>query len=157
VILSSHILHEIDAVCDRSMIINRGRIVASGTLAQMRKRYELGVRYQLRLRGDLNKIDPILESIHPELRRVRTAPVDESGFHQVTLDTSCTDDFGSALIRGIGCCGELELRECFRHESNLEDVFLAATRRSWDETVGKPSDERYSRIPLVGVAGPSSE
>jgi ABC-2 type transport system ATP-binding protein len=152
VILSSHILHEIDAVCDRSMIINRGRIVASGTLAQMRKRYELGVRYKLRLSGDLNRIDALLNLVHPDLKRVGTEPADEAGFHQVTLDTPCSDDFGSALIRVIHSCPELELRECFRHESNLEDVFLAATRRSWDETIGRAQDDRYSRIPPVGIS-----
>jgi ABC-2 type transport system ATP-binding protein len=36
VILSSHILSEVEATCDRILIINRGRIVADGTSATLR-------------------------------------------------------------------------------------------------------------------------
>jgi ABC-2 type transport system ATP-binding protein len=37
VILSSHILAEVEATCDRIMIINKGKIVANGTAAELRK------------------------------------------------------------------------------------------------------------------------
>ncbi len=37
VILSSHILSEVEATCDRILIINRGRIVADGTAEELRK------------------------------------------------------------------------------------------------------------------------
>jgi len=58
IILSSHILQEVTAICDRVVIINRGRIVADGTLAELagktqKKRYlvtvssENGVRSRL--------------------------------------------------------------------------------------------------------------
>jgi ABC-2 type transport system ATP-binding protein len=36
IIFSTHILEEVDAVCDRAIIIDRGRIVASGTPAELR-------------------------------------------------------------------------------------------------------------------------
>ena len=38
IILSSHILAEVEATCDRIMIINKGRLVADGTPEQLRKR-----------------------------------------------------------------------------------------------------------------------
>ena len=40
VILSSHILAEVEATCDRIMIINKGKIVANGTSAELRKHSE---------------------------------------------------------------------------------------------------------------------
>lgn len=145
VILSSHILHEIDAVCDRSMIINRGRIVASGTLSQMRKRYDLGVRYHLQAKGDLKKLDEILCTISDQLSRIKTEPADDGGYHQVVIDSQVNDDFGGAIIRQVSDCSEVDIRECFRRESDLEDVFLAATKRSWDSALnGK--DSRYSSL-----------
>lgn len=147
VILSSHILHEIDAVCDRSMIINRGRIVASGTLAQMRRRYDLGVRYHLQAKGDLKQLDIMLTEISPELERIRTHPVNEDGYHEVIVDSRVNDDFGGELIRRIASCDSVFIRECFRRESDLEDVFLAATKRSWETPLeGGVPDGAYSRL-----------
>lgn len=148
VILSSHILHEIDACCDRSMIINRGRIVASGTLSQMRKRYDLGVRYHLQAKGDLKKLDEILIGISPVLERIKTEPSDEEGFHSVVIDSQVNDDFGGMIIRKVLDCPDITIRECYRRESDLEDVFLAATKRSWEATMNEPKANRYSRLPV---------
>ncbi len=133
VILSSHILNEIDACCDRSMIINRGRIVASGTLGQMRNRYKLGVNYYLELKGELKLLDEKLATLDESLERVAIEPADEEGYHRVTLATQMTEDLGSQLIEVISKSKDLELKACYRQESDLEDVFLAATKRSWDE------------------------
>jgi ABC-2 type transport system ATP-binding protein len=43
VILSTHILPEVEAVCDRAMIVSRGRLVADGTVAEIRARRGGGV------------------------------------------------------------------------------------------------------------------
>ena len=52
VILSSHILPEIERCCDRVIIINRGRIVACGTSAELRQEFLPKSRVDLVLRGD---------------------------------------------------------------------------------------------------------
>lgn len=146
VILSSHILHEIDTCCDRSMIINRGRIVASGTLSQMRKRYDLGVRYHLVVKGDLAKLDELTASITEHLTRSSTAPSDENGFHEVVIDSAVQEDFGAEIIKRVSASDDLVLRGCSRRESDLEDVFLAATKRSWDVSLNNTSSGRYSSL-----------
>ncbi|MBN2233967.1 MAG: ABC transporter ATP-binding protein [Opitutales bacterium] len=154
VILSSHILHEIDTCCDRSLIINRGRIVASGTLSQMRKRYSLGASYHLKLKGEIRQIDSILPSIHASLKRVGTDPADEEGFHLVKLAAESPDDLGHAIISAIVSQPCLKLKECYRNEPDLEDVFLAATKRSWDETSGaRNTDDPASPPPAVCSTG----
>ncbi|HOO92787.1 MAG TPA: ABC transporter ATP-binding protein [Opitutales bacterium] len=154
VILSSHILHEIDTCCDRSLIINRGRIVASGTLSQMRKRYSLGASYHLKLKGEIRQIDSILPSIHASLKRVGTDPADEEGFHLVKLAAESPDDLGHAIISAIVSQPCLKLKECYRNEPDLEDVFLAATKRSWDETSGtRNTDDPASTPPVACSAG----
>lgn len=150
VILSSHILHEIDTCCDRSLIINRGRIVASGTLSQMRKRYSLGASYHLKLKGEIRQIDSILPSIHASLKRVGTEPADEEGFHLVKLAAESPDDLGHAIISAIVSQPCLKLKECYRNEPDLEDVFLAATKRSWDEPSGpRNTDDPATTPPVV--------
>ena len=63
VILSSHILTEISAVCDYVIIIARGRIVASDTLENLTRLYEGKNYVDLIARGDEEKIRRIIESI----------------------------------------------------------------------------------------------
>jgi len=51
IIFSTHILEEVDAVCDRAIIIDRGQVVANGTPAELRARHELAGSVSLRVRG----------------------------------------------------------------------------------------------------------
>jgi ABC-2 type transport system ATP-binding protein len=113
----------------------------------MRRRYELGVSYHLKLKGNLDGLDDRVASVSLSLVRVATAPVDEFGFHEVIYSTALQEDFGSGLIQVLAKVDGLHLRECFRKESDLEDVFLAATKRSWDESSHRSPDSRYSSIP----------
>lgn len=51
IIFSTHILEEVEAVCTRAVIIDRGRIVANGTPAELKQRSENAGVVTLRLRG----------------------------------------------------------------------------------------------------------
>lgn len=63
VILSSHILAEISAVCDRVMIISHGSLVANDTLEGLEKTANRCDRLQLTVRGDEKGICDVLSSI----------------------------------------------------------------------------------------------
>ena len=63
VILSTHILSEVSAMCDRVMIINGGRIVASDTTENLSRRVTGAGRLQLRIKGDRTKIISALSGI----------------------------------------------------------------------------------------------
>ena len=51
IIFSTHILEEVDAACSRAIIIDRGRIVANGTPAELRRKSELAGAVTLRVSG----------------------------------------------------------------------------------------------------------
>jgi len=51
IIFSTHILEEVDAVCSRAIIIDRGQIVANGTPAQLRQKSDLSGAVLLRVQG----------------------------------------------------------------------------------------------------------
>jgi ABC-2 type transport system ATP-binding protein len=52
VIYCSHILSEVSATCDRILIINEGKIAASGTPDELTSQTGNGNRYQIRIKGD---------------------------------------------------------------------------------------------------------
>ncbi len=57
VILSSHILSEVEATCDRILIINKGRIVADGTSETLRNQAQGQELLTVQIEGDPNKIE----------------------------------------------------------------------------------------------------
>ena len=64
VILSSHILAEVEATCDRIMIINKGKIVADGTAKDLRKQAQGKEVLQLTIEdGDPNEVFKALQGI----------------------------------------------------------------------------------------------
>jgi ABC-2 type transport system ATP-binding protein len=138
VLISSHILPEIEMTCDRVLIINQGRIVAQGTPADLRREVLGKSAYEIEAAGDLGALPFLLGSIDPGLSVASEGPADALGFRTIRLTTLNLDDAGEAILRA--CLSEgLRVRALSREHPTLEDVFLAATRRSWDAVAEDPS------------------
>ena len=131
VIISSHILPEIEMTCDRVLIINQGRVVAQGTPADLRREILGHSAYEVELAGDVAGLPALLATIDPTLKITAEAPVDSTGFHKLTLTTQSHEELGESLLRALSN-GNFRLRSFSHARATLEDVFLAATRRSWD-------------------------
>lgn len=132
VIISSHILPEIEVTCDRVLIINGGRIVAAGSPAELRHEIFGHTSYQVELAGgDLTTLPGLLSGIEPTLKVGEAGAPGPDGFAACTLVAENETDLGEALLRALPAAG-WRLRALHRTQPSLEDVFLAATRRSWD-------------------------
>ncbi len=137
VIISSHILPEIEVTCDRVLIINQGRVVAQGTPADLRREILGLATYELEVAGDLTALPAQLTAVEPTLTITSQAEPDADGFRRLILTTDRYDELGESLLQTL-LSQKLRVRSLSRTHSTLEDVFLAATRRSWD-AVAKPA------------------
>lgn len=131
VIISSHILPEIEMTCDRVLIINQGHIVAQGTPDELRRDILGHSTYHLELAGDPGKLDVALADLEASLKIVESSEPDSEGFRTFTLTTDRDDDLGEQLMHTLDQ-PDFRLRALSRSHPTLENVFLAATRRSWD-------------------------
>jgi ABC-2 type transport system ATP-binding protein len=150
VIISSHILPEIEVTCDRVLIINGGRIVAAGSPAELRHEIFGHTSYQVELAGgDLALLPGLLTGVDPTLKVGEAGAPGPDGFAACTLITENEADLGEALLRALPAAG-WRLRALYRTQPSLEDVFLAATRRSWDARLPdkKSAVNGDSRAPL---------
>jgi ABC-2 type transport system ATP-binding protein len=110
VLLSSHLLEEVERVCDSVVILGDGRVVASGSIDELR-----GVGS-----GMVIEVDGGAEVFAAELvRRGLQAAVDAS---RVMVDTS--DDRSLDIIRDALADGNVGLRRLQPRRMSLEDVFL---------------------------------
>ncbi|MSU73205.1 MAG: ABC transporter ATP-binding protein [Opitutus sp.] len=131
VIISSHILPEIEVTCDRVLIINQGRVVAQGTPADLRREIVGHSTYHIELAGDSTALPAVLAAIAPSLRITTETDPDPTGFRKATLTMAGDAEFGEVILRAL-LAQNFRVRALSRAHPTLEDVFLAATRRSWD-------------------------
>lgn len=120
VLLSSHILSEVAQICSQVLIINQGKLVASGTPEELSERLGPGQGLLLRVAGTL---DPgLLENV-PGVLGVTRGPA--AGEWRLTVDHG--DTVAPLVSRAILEHGG-ELLELHQETSDLEGVFRAVTR-----------------------------
>lgn len=143
VLISSHILPEIEMTCDRVLIINQGRIVAAGTSSELRREFLGANRYELEVAGDPAELGTLLTSLDPAVVVDAAGEPDGQGFRTVVF-TAPSGDLRDALWMALAKDHRFRVRGFGKTRHTLEDVFLAATRRSWDAT-----DKPVTPVPVV--------
>ncbi len=126
IILSTHILPEVDATCNRVAIINRGQLVAAGKLDTLMEQLTGSVSYVLEVRGAPAAVQQLLVTVPGvdtvEPAATSTAKDSRYRFQVKAGKTDPGEAIAAAIVRaGFGLC---ELR---RHQASLEDVFLNLT------------------------------
>jgi ABC-2 type transport system ATP-binding protein len=124
ILLSTHILPEVQQVCDRVLIINKGNLIAEDTPDQLQKK----VSGSLRLQVTLSKIE------EPHISIIKNIP----GFHSLKLINSNTmeieydpsTEIRPRIARELVTCSA-EILEIKQVTLNLEEVFLELTREEY--------------------------
>ena len=125
IILSSHILSEVSAICHRVLIINKGRIVASGTPEELSKRVNNSNKILLRVKGakqDINKKIRELENV--EL--VKEQGVHEPGTVDLLVEAKDDKDIREALFLSLSHAG-FSILMMKGKDIDLEEIFLEVT------------------------------
>jgi ABC-2 type transport system ATP-binding protein len=123
VILSTHILPEVEATCDRILIINRGRIVADGTADVLRKQAQGQQVLRLRISGaDTETIYQGLQGL-PTIAAVDILDAAEQRFELQSLPEQSSNQVAFELcVRN-----NWTLLEMIPFETRLEDIFRNLT------------------------------
>ncbi|MBQ6705065.1 MAG: ABC transporter ATP-binding protein [Opitutales bacterium] len=129
VLISSHILPEIENVCDRVIIINGGRIVASGTPAELRREFILSRTFSVETNAPEEKVSEILgaEKLVPAETQREDSEL-KIWDATVPADREFSSENVVAALVGAG----FKVREFREKRPSLEDIFIAATKRSYD-------------------------
>jgi ABC-2 type transport system ATP-binding protein len=134
VILSSHILPEVSATCQRVVIINRGVLVADDRPENLARRMSAGhgIDIELTVRGDAEAVRAKLSSLRG-VESVEVMPLAD-GECSVRVHSSGADpreEIARAIVRG-----GFGLRELHSRTLSLEDVFISLTTeepQQWPE------------------------
>lgn len=124
VILSSHILPEIEQTCERVVIINEGKVVAEDTPDNLTGRLKGVERTNLQIEGAKDKITSALQGIK-EIKSM-DIKVEANGISKVMVESAA--DIRKKLAKTIVDQG-LGLLELSTERFTLEDIFLHLTTK----------------------------
>ncbi len=130
VILSSHILSEISAVCDTVIIISRGRIVASDTLEHLTASADGRRIITLDARGAYDRVEEILRGLSGADRVSVSHGL--NGCIRALVETAADLDLREDVFR-LFAAADCPIVEMTTNDVSLEDVFLRLTEEPADD------------------------
>ena len=127
VILSSHILPEIEAVCDRIVVINEGKIVADDTTAELSAKVSKDRRLTVSIEGPVKEVTALISGING-VEKVVTLNSRETGVYEYSVDVAEGADIRRDLFTRLAQRG-WPLLSSKSQTMSLEDIFINLTIR----------------------------
>ena len=120
IMISSHILSELEEMCDHVGIIESGKLIFSGTMAEISSRMGLSLKFRVRVVGDVEAAANVLRSL-PEIADVQ---ISGDGF-----DVSLAEGVpGDGLIARTLVRAGIDVLAIVPKQLKLDDAFLQLTK-----------------------------
>lgn len=125
VILSSHILSEVQAICDRVVIISNGKVVADETTEGLSKMLVKTNRVKLNVEGSKNSVSKALNEVDG-VRTVTVGPEVSEGVYEYLVEVGESQDIRRRIFFALAAISTpILLME--NADLSLEDAFLKLT------------------------------
>lgn len=139
IILSSHILSEVSAVCDKVMIINKGKLIVSDTPDHLTERMQTSQTMELLVKGEETKVKEALEVIEG----IEKIACKESGEGQLQINITGKghEDIREKIFYALADA-QAPILQMKPATMSLEDIFLEVTKEGQQETAETRQEEK---------------
>lgn len=121
IIISSHVLKEIDELCDSVLMLKDGSVILDGSTTDAKRRGNKDT-YRLVVKGELSKIQEALQA-YTSLKQVHLVGEKEKGIFEFLLKTKNTRDIRDHIL-GYLANKKISVYGIEKLETSLEDVFI---------------------------------
>lgn len=128
IIISSHILQEISAICDRVVIINKGQIVAEDSPENLSNLHTTKQQLSIRIAGERSAIKNALESV-PGIRMIKEVGIKENDSYDFIIDVEDGFDVRKPLFNTLAQ-KSMPILMLTSSKMSLEDVFIELTKNA---------------------------
>ena len=139
IILSSHILSEVSAVCDHILIISNGKLAASGSPQELQEMMRTTTELEITALGTKEHAEKILQKIDG-IESYETESAQEAGAVMIRVKTAGDEDMRKELSIALSNEG-MPILSMNRIEKSLEDIFLELTGSEAGETEKTEADD----------------
>jgi ABC-2 type transport system ATP-binding protein len=120
IILSTHIMQEVEAVCDRVVIIDKGKIVADDTAKNLSKLSGSALRFRVELKEEIS------ENVLKKLSFINK--VEKISEREWLLESKDNKDIREELFK-FAVSKQLNVLSLSQSEQNMEDIFHKLTKQ----------------------------
>lgn len=150
ILLSSHIMQEVSAVCNQIMIINQGKLILSDTPENIPKHIAQTNDLTLKVKGDKELVKSILDQIeHVEFSKVLNTG--EEGIYQVEISSLIEFDIREDVFYRFADA-KCPILEMTNQVPTLEEVFLRLTGEGTKQYGGRLSKEEKKKARAARTA-----
>ncbi len=152
IILSSHILSEVSAICDKVMIINKGKLIVSDTPDNLSKHIGGSNGLHIQAKGEKEKIQEALQTV-TDITKIEYTAETEEGVVQFTAFCDEDKDIREAVFFALSDvrCPILDMQSS---NMSLEDIFLEVTQDNHEdkesEIIGKNQEKDEEEVEDAG-------
>ena len=125
--ISSHILSEISAVCDRVLIINKGKLIAEDTPDNLAEKVSGKNEYVVRIEGDKDSIEAAFSNLSG-LERFECRGIGEEGAYDYIIQAKNGRDIRRELFKEIAA-KDMAILMFKANNVSLEDIFITLTKK----------------------------
>lgn len=135
IIFSTHILEEVEAVCTRAMIIDRGKVVANGTPAELKAKSDLAGSVSLKVKGvGASVVRGKLDALNEVLKTTTVEEADGKVWVRAfPKDTPKNGEVSEAVAR-TAAAEKWDVVEVFTEQGRLDEVFWNITLSDTDQS-----------------------
>ena len=132
IVISSHILPELEELCTSVAIFDRGRVLASGTIADIGQRLRIGEVLRVRVLGDQSAVEAARAWF--ELQPDVASAAFDSGQIEIGFRG---DEAGAAQLLALAIRSKIQVASYSPAATDLQELFLQVTERD-EVTMGAP-------------------
>ncbi len=133
-LLSSHILSEVEACCDRMIILSHGQIVAEGTLFDLQERFVNKTVFEIVALGNKINLQKKVRNIDSSCELLLDDPVETTGKRRYIFATKNGESVAERIVKVLVEDAKLRIFEFQITRPDLETIFLRATKENWDKS-----------------------
>ena len=153
VILSSHILSEVSAVCDHIMIIAHGKLVASDSPENLQKLMSGSMELDLEVKGSIAAVKSALQEIS-QIDRIEENTEASKNIAKLKVISKENADIREQVFYALADA-KLPILEMTHAEKSLEDIFLELTE---DVAPSQPEKKKlFTRHKKVAAVGENAD
>jgi ABC-2 type transport system ATP-binding protein len=136
VILSTHILSEVQAVCDRIIIIDRGQLIADKPSIELAKIGGSGKKYTAKVLGPSREVGILLRELDG-IKSVEATGENDGGTYTYVIETDGKSDIRKPLFELLAEKG-YPLMGLEENSASLEDIFISIVDSKLEDTSDTP-------------------
>ena len=150
IILSSHILSEVQEVCDRVIVIHQGSMVADGTTAELAKRMTGAAQLEMMIEGEPDHVLCVLRAVPGVASAVLLERDGKKSTYRITAEPEV--DIRHSVFESLAQ-NSLPILSMKQLQASLEDLFLKLTDTDVPDTPEVPASTEHKRHRVFGKRG----